>query len=129
MIAVAREFITDLTGPGILNRRSCRYDQIYARIVFIFPNGFNDMMDGLVADETQSNITASMSFTDVEGFENWISNVQPISNAPMYFLIDLHASDFTGYEFVQVDKILTGLLKNKKDVIKFVHVKNILQYM
>ena len=92
-------------------------------------NGFNDMMDGLVADETQSNITASMSFTDVEGFENWISNVQPISNAPMYFLIDLHASDFTGYEFVQVDKILTGLLKNKKDVIKFVHVKNILQYM
>ena len=92
-------------------------------------SSFNDMLDGLVAPETESNITASMSFVDVEGFENWISNAEPISNAPMYFLIDLSATNFTGYEFVQVDKIVTRILKNKKDVIKFVHVKNILQYM
>lgn len=92
-------------------------------------SSFNDMLDGLVTPETESNITASMSFVDVEGFENWISNAEPISNAPMYFLIDLSATNFTGYEFVQVDKIVTRILKNKKDVIKFVHVKNILQYM
>ena len=90
---------------------------------------FNDMLDGLTAPETESNITASISFIDVDGFKNWISKVEPISNAPMYFLIDMSAVNFTGYEFVQVDKIITEILKNKKDVIKFVHVKNILQYM
>ncbi|MBQ5890903.1 MAG: hypothetical protein IIW73_08125, partial [Clostridia bacterium] len=75
------------------------------------------------------NITALISFTDVDGFKNWISAVEPISSAPMYFLIDMSASNFTGYEFIQVDKIVTEIIKNKKDVIKFVHVKNILQYM
>ena len=92
-------------------------------------NSFNDMLDGLTVPETESNITALISFTDVDGFKNWISAVEPISSAPMYFLIDMSASNFTGYEFIQVDKIVTEIIKNKKDVIKFVHVKNILQYM
>ncbi len=92
-------------------------------------SSYNDMLDGLTVPETETNITASMSFTDVEGFENWITNAEPISVAPMYFLIELSSNDFTGYEFAQVDKIITQLLKNKKGVFKFVHAKNILQYM
>ena len=90
---------------------------------------YYSQFDGLLVTEPSNTVNGVMRFTDTAGFENWLKSATPMQSSPMYFLIELPHTAFSGEDIGALSTIITETLRERKGVFEFVLTENILLYM
>ena len=70
-----------------------------------------------------------MRFSDQDSLESWLNTAVPVSNEPMYFLIELQSVDFDGEAFEDLGSIISKVQRKRVGVFQFVLTENLLEYM
>ena len=90
---------------------------------------YDEELNDLLGAESETTITAKMRFSDQDSLESWLNTAVPVSNEPMYFLIELQSVDFDGEEFADLGSIISKVQRKRVGVFQFVLTENLLEYM
>ncbi len=90
---------------------------------------YDEEINDLLGTEPENTITAKMRFADQDSLESWLNTAVPVSEEPMYFLIELQSADFDREVFEDLGSIISRVQRKRVGVFQFVLTENLLEYM